>query len=80
MSALNWSVGPTDWNGCSYFSNTGPSAKPSVGSKIADVATAPATWTVPVMKRRRVTVSPSKAPGISRSTVYLDLGTLRSAI
>ena len=37
-------------------------------------ATAPATWAVPVMNRRRVTVSPSKAPGICRSAVYLRLG------
>ena len=43
-------------------------------------ATAPASWTVPVMNRRRVTVSPSKAPGIWRSAVYLDLVCLRSAI
>ena len=30
------------------------------------------------MKRRRVTVSPSKAPGIQRSAVYFDLGSLRA--
>jgi hypothetical protein len=43
------------------------------GRAMADRATAPETWAVPVMNRRRVTVSPSKAPGICRSTVYLDL-------
>ena len=31
------------------------------------------------MKRRRVTVSPSKAPGMFRSAVYLDLGCLRDS-
>jgi hypothetical protein len=56
---------------CSCFSNTGPRAKPSAGSTKAETATAPATLTVPVMNRRRVTVSPSKAPGIPRSAVYL---------
>ena len=40
-----------------------PAAKPSAGSTTAAVATAPAVWTVPTMKRRRVTVSPSNAPG-----------------
>ena len=34
---------------------------------------AAAAFALPVMKRRRVTVSPSKAPGIIRSAVYLDL-------
>jgi hypothetical protein len=42
------------------------------GSAMADTATAPAMCTVPVMSRRRVTVSPSKAPGIWRSAVYFD--------
>ena len=59
--------------GCSFSSNIGPSAKPSAGSTIAAVATAPPVCAVPVMKRRRVTVSPSKAPGIWRSAVYFDL-------
>src|ERR1700731_4097948 len=53
--------------------NIGPSAKPSAGSVKAPAATAPAVWAVPVMNRRRVIVSPSKAPGILRSAVYLDL-------
>src|ERR1700677_3758142 len=33
----------------------------------------PAAWPPTVMNRRRVTVSPSKAPGMPRSRVYLDL-------
>ena len=45
----------------------------------ATAAIAPAAWTLPVMKRRRVTVSPSKAPGILRSSGVLALGCLRSA-
>src|SRR5688500_20367366 len=49
-----------------------PAAKPSAGSAKADTATAPAPCTVSVMKRRRVTVSPSKEPGMPRSAVYLD--------
>jgi len=63
----------------SCFSNTGPSAKPSAGRRKADAATAPATFAVPVMNRRRVTVSPSKAPGIMRSAVYLLLVCRRSS-
>src|SRR3954449_11685139 len=54
-----------------------PAAKPSAGSAKAETATAPAPWTVSVMNRRRVTVSPSKAPGMFRSAVYLDLGVWR---
>src|SRR3954452_2779763 len=49
-----------------------PAAKPSAGSRKADAATAPAPCTVRVINRRRVTVSPSKAPGMLRSAVYLD--------
>src|SRR3954471_7664628 len=71
---------PTACQGCSCFSNSGPSAKPSAGRTNAAVATAPVRWTVPVMKRRRVTVSPSNAPGMPRSAVYLDLASLRSAM
>src|ERR1700724_2443467 len=55
----------------------GPIAKASAGSAKPIVASAPAPCTVPVMNRRRVTVSPSKAPGIPRSAVYLDLLGLR---
>src|SRR5580698_8977648 len=55
----------------------GPIAKASAGSAKPIVINAPAPCTVPVMKRRRVTVSPSKAPGIPRSSVYLDLLGLR---
>ncbi len=57
--------------------NTGPSANPSAGSVNAPAATAPAPFTVPTMNRRRVTVSPSKAPGMLRSAVYFGLGSLR---
>src|ERR1700730_1032047 len=55
----------------------GPIAKASAGSAKPIVISAPAPCTVPVMNRRRVTVSPSKAPGIPRSAVYLDLLGLR---
>ncbi len=55
------------------FLKIGPIAKPSAGSANAAAAIPPAVCAVPVMKRRRVTVSPSKAPGIMRSAVYLDL-------
>src|SRR3954468_14245665 len=71
---------PTACQGCSCFSNSGPSAKPSAGRTNAAVATIPVRWTVPVMKRRRGTVSPSNAPGMPRSAVYLDLASLRSAM
>src|SRR5438874_6231110 len=71
---------PTAFHGWSTFSKTGPRAKASAGRTKADAATAPATFADPTMKRRRVTVSPSYAPGISRSAVYFDLGSLRSAI
>ena len=56
-----------------------PAAKPSAGSRNAEAATAPAPCAVSVMNRRRVTVSPSKAPGICRSAVYLDFGVLRGS-
>src|SRR4051794_29033195 len=56
-----------------------PAAKPSAGSRNADAATAPAAWVVSVIIRRRVTVSPSKAPGTLRSAVYLDCGCLRGS-
>src|SRR4051812_37102793 len=78
--SLKSPVGPTACQGCSCFSNSGPSAKPSAGSTKAAVATAPVTLTAPVMKRRRVIVSPSNAPGMPRSAVYLDLASLRSAM
>ena len=51
----------------------GPIAKPSAGSTKAPAATAPALCEPTVMNLRRVIVSPSKAPGILRSSVYLDL-------
>src|SRR4051794_35246407 len=56
-----------------------PAAKPSAGSRKALVATTPAPWALSVMNRRRVTVSPSNAPGIPRSAVYFDLGVLRGS-
>src|SRR6185312_13780046 len=52
--------------------------KPSAGRTKAAVATAPAPFAVTTMKRRRVTVSPSKAPGMFRSAVYFDFGSLRA--
>src|SRR4051794_121416 len=64
--------------GCLCSSKIGPAAKPTAGRTIAAVAVIPAMWTVPVMKRRRVTVSPGNAPGIRRSDVYFDLVFLRS--
>src|ERR1700744_2927262 len=51
-----------------------PAAKPSAGRANAEAATMPAPWTVRVISRRRVTVSPSNAPGMFRSAVYLDCG------
>src|SRR3954452_15317508 len=78
--SLKSPVAPTACQGCSCFSKSGPSAKPSAGRTNAAVATAPVRWTVPVMKRRRVIVSPSNAPGMPRSAVYLDLASLRSAM
>ena len=51
----------------------GPIANASAGSVKAPTATTPARLALPVMNRRRVTVSPSNAPGIDRSAVYLDL-------
>src|SRR3954471_19987118 len=56
-----------------------PAAKPSAGSRNAEAATAPAACVVSVIIRRRVTVSPSKAPGMLRSAVYLDCGCLRGS-
>src|SRR5579859_7051943 len=52
--------------------NTGPMAKPRAGSVKAAAARPPSPWTVTFMNRRRVTVSPSNAPGMFRSTVYFD--------
>ena len=50
----------------------GPIENASAGSVKAPAAIAPAVCAVPVMKRRRVIVSPSNAPGIRRSAVYLE--------
>src|SRR4051794_17295166 len=73
VSSGNSSGRPTGCHRILCSSNSGPRAKPSAGSRIAEVAMAPVAWTVPTMKRRRVTVSPSNAPGMPRSAVYLLL-------
>ena len=59
-----------------------PAAKPSTGSVNAIAAAAPEPCAASVMKRRRVTVSPSNAPGMLRSAVYLDFAVflIRSAM
>src|SRR3954451_1115459 len=78
LSSTKSSGAPTasQWTG--GRSNTAePIANPSAGSANADAATAPAPCTVSVMNRRRLTVSPSKAPGMLRSAVYLEGGCLR---
>src|SRR5579871_5957956 len=67
------SGGPTGCQGSETLSKIGPTANATAGSAIPIVNSAPAPCAVPVMNRRRVTVSPSKAPGIPRSAVYLDL-------
>ena len=78
MSSGKSSVGPTASHVAGGRSNTAePIAKPSAGSVKPITATAPAPWTVRPMSRRRVTVSPSNAPGISRSLVYFDFGGVR---
>src|ERR687888_329338 len=56
-----------------------PAAKASAGSVNAAAASPPAPCTVSVIMRRRVTVSPSKAPGMLRSAVYLDFVCLRGS-
>src|SRR6516164_2499450 len=66
-------TGPTVSQVCGVLLKIGPIANASAGSVNAPTATAPATLALPVMNRRRVTVSPSNAPGIIRSAVYLDL-------
>ena len=54
----------------------GPSAKPRAGRVKAAAAMPPAVCTDMVMNRRRLTVSPSKEPGMFRSAVYFDLACL----
>src|SRR3954465_2075825 len=73
VSSGNSSGRPTGCQRCLCSSKSGPRAKPSAGSRIAEVAMAPVALAVPTMKRRRVTVSPSNAPGMPRSAVYLLL-------
>src|SRR5579863_8953995 len=64
---------PTVCQGSESFLKIGPIAKATAGSEAPITTSAPPACAVPVMNRRRVTVSPSKAPGIPRSAVYLDL-------
>src|SRR5437764_1931631 len=71
--------GPTSCQEIRLRWKIGPSAKPSAGSVKAAAAATPARWTEPTMNRRRVTVSPSKLPGIRRSSVYGDFAWRRSA-
>src|SRR3954451_18633041 len=52
----------------------GPRAKPSAGSPKAALAIPPAARAPPLNSARRVTVSPSYAPGMPRSAVYFDFG------
>src|ERR1700730_4807799 len=66
-------AGPTPSQRWGGLLKIGPTAKPRAGRANAAAAIPPAVWAVPVMNRRRVIVSPSKAPGIMRSAVYLDL-------
>src|SRR5215218_1341191 len=78
VSSGKSSGGPIGFHSTGGRSNSAePAANPSAGRAKADTAIAPAPWAVAVMKRRRVTVSPSKAPGMPRSAVYLLLGSLR---
>src|SRR6202142_756553 len=71
------SGGPIGCQGSESFLKIGPIANARVGRVKPIAISAPAPCAVPVMKRRRVTVSPSKAPGMPRSAVYLDLLGLR---
>src|SRR4051794_7961538 len=75
VSATKSSGAPIGFHSTGGRSNSAePAAKPSAGSTKAEAATAPAPCAVSVMNRRRVTVSPSNAPAMSRSAAYLDLG------
>ena len=79
VSSGKSATGPTISQCGSCLSKTGATAKPTAGSVKAAMAMPPAAWAVPVMKRRRETVSPSKAPGIRASSVVIFfLGCLRS--
>src|SRR6185437_5034880 len=71
---LNRETGPTRCHVSGVCENTGPIAKPRAGSVNAAAAITPVACAVPLMNRRRVTVSPSKAPGSWRSCVYLEAG------
>ena len=55
----------------------GAMANPSAGRVNAATATAPAPLAARFINRRRVTVSPSNAPGMFRSAVYFDFVSLR---
>src|SRR3954452_478199 len=65
--------GPTScqrWG--SVWLKFGPRANPSAGSPNAALARPPTARAPPVMRPRRVTVSPANAPGMFRSAVYGD--------
>src|SRR5688572_17111372 len=78
VSSGKSSGGPTGSQTAGGRSNSAePTAKPSAGSVNVATAMPPPTWTARPIARRRVTVSPSNAPGIRRSDVYLGFGCLR---
>src|SRR5689334_1483817 len=78
MSGEKFEGGPTGVQIAWGRSNSGvPAAKPSTGRMMPIVAAAPATFTTPTITRRRVMVSPSNAPGMLLSAVYLDFGVFR---
>ena len=54
----------------------GAIANPSAGSVNAAAATPPTPFAPRTISRRRVTVSPSNAPGMFRSSVYFDFVSL----
>src|ERR1044072_4205141 len=71
VSSGKSAIGPTDSHTAAWLSNTGPKAMPRAGSGNAADAMPPAVRALAEMKRRRVTVSPSNAPGIFASAVVL---------
>ena len=80
VSAVKSLTEPTSSNAMwLVFSKSGPSAKPSAGSANIAEATPPAVRATPVMNERRVTVSPSNAPGQPRSAVNFDFGGLAAS-
>src|SRR5437764_10597541 len=69
--------GPTACQDIFSVLNTGASANASAGSVNAAAATPPTPFAAPTINRLRVIVSPSNAPGMLRSSVYLDLSARR---